>query len=198
MLADFDPAGIEPRLAQGARRSRRASKAWTPRAAIPGCRARRTISCSMHRPACRAASCPALVQRTQTILVPVLPSATDMRATARFVHELLLVAKDARQETRIASVANRVPVNNPLENAAELAGYESVSTRLYRPLERFLARLQNPVHRPPCRTLPPTRSPTSRASSIFELEGALGGRDRLAWQPLLDWLDSPRSLPRSA
>lgn len=138
-----------------------------------------------------------LVQRAQTILVPVLPSATDMRATARFVHELLLVAKVSRRETRIASVANRVPVNNLLESAAELAGYESTATRLYRPLERFLARLKIPF----VATLPDSSAyplADQQGLSIFELEGAHGGRDRLAWQPLLDWLASANSLPRTA
>lgn len=136
-----------------------------------------------------------LVQRAQTIVVPVLPSATDMRATARFVHELLLVGKVTRREVRIASVANRVPVSNLIQNVAELAGYESVATRLYRPLERFLARLKIPF----VATLPDSTAyplADQQGLSIFELEGALGGRDRIAWQPLIDWLESPRSQPR--
>ena len=35
----------------------------------------------------------ALVRRAQTIIVPVLPSPTDIRAAARFIHDLLLVGK---------------------------------------------------------------------------------------------------------
>lgn len=137
-----------------------------------------------------------LVSRAHTILVPVLPSATDMRATARFMQELLLVGKVSRKQTQVASVANRVPVNSLIENVAEAVGYESVSTRLYRPLERFLARLRIPfVASLPDSTAYPIAD--QQGLSIFELEGALGGRDRLAWQPLLDWLESPRSLPRS-
>jgi chromosome partitioning protein len=138
-----------------------------------------------------------LARRTQTILVPVLPSPTDMRATARFMHELLLVGKVSRKETRVASIANRVPVNTVLENVVESIGFESLNTRVYRPLERFLARLKIPfVASLPDSTAYPLAD--QQGLSIFELEGALGGRDRLAWQPLLDWLESPRSTPRNA
>jgi chromosome partitioning protein len=137
-----------------------------------------------------------LVQRAQTILVPVLPSATDMRASARFVHELLLVGKVSRRQTQLASVANRVPMNSLIETVAETVGLESLNTRLYRPLERFLDRLKIPfVASLPDSTAYPLAD--QQGLSIFELEGALGARDRLAWQPLLDWLDSPRSQPRA-
>lgn len=132
-----------------------------------------------------------LAHRAQTILVPVLPSATDMRATARFVHELLVVGKLSRRETRLASVANRVPVNTLLENIAETVGFESLNARVYRPLERFLERLKIPfVASLPDSTAYPLAD--HQGLSIFELEGALGARDRLAWQPLLDWLDNQR------
>lgn len=137
-----------------------------------------------------------LARRTQTILVPVLPSPTDMRATARFMHELLLVGKVSRKETRVASVANRVPVNSLLENVAESVGFESLNTRVYRPLERFLARLKIPfIASLPDSTAYPLAD--QKGLSIFELEGALGGRDRLAWRPLLDWLEEPQGRSRA-
>jgi chromosome partitioning protein len=130
-----------------------------------------------------------LARRTQVILVPVLPSPTDMRATALFMHELLLVGKVSRKETRVASIANRVPVNTLLENVVESVGFESLNTRVYLPLERFLARLKIPF----VASLPDSNAyplADQQGLSIFELEGALGARDRLAWQPLLDWLEN--------
>jgi cellulose biosynthesis protein BcsQ len=68
----------------------------------------------------RGAELTALVRRAQTILIPVLPSATDMRATARFVRDLLLVGKVSRKETRLATIANRVPETPALARAAEI------------------------------------------------------------------------------
>ena len=49
-----------------------------------------------------------LVKKGHTILIPVLPSPIDMRATARFIEELLLVGRVEREKTRIAVLANRV------------------------------------------------------------------------------------------
>lgn len=143
----------------------------------------------------------ALVRRAQTILIPVLPSATDMRATARFVRDLLLVGKVERRETRLATVANRIPEAHGLQRAAEavLGSFEipfhSTATQVYRPLERFLARLRIPfvasLNESPSYALA-----DARGLGICELGDSRSAWDSVRWQPLLDWLDSPRSLPR--
>jgi chromosome partitioning protein len=144
----------------------------------------------------------ALVRRAQTILIPVLPSATDMRATARFVHALLLVGKVVRQETRVATIANRVPQTPALARAAEIAlnrvdiPYQSVPSQIYRPLERFLARLKIPF----VATLPDSPSyplADARGLGICELGDSRATWDCVAWRPLVAWLDSRRSLPRT-
>lgn len=144
----------------------------------------------------------ALVRRAQTILIPVLPSATDMRATARFVRDLLLVGKVSRKETRLATIANRVPEAPAVARAAEILlngvdfAYQSVPSQIYRPLEHFLARLRIPL----VATLPDSPSyalADARGLGICELGESRSAWDFIRWRPLLDWLDSPKSLPRS-
>lgn len=137
----------------------------------------------------------ALVRRAKTILIPVLPSATDIRAAAHFVHDLLLVGKVERKETRLATVANRVPRVGTLDNVLGNVGYETLNVRLFRPLERFLDRLKIPF----VATLPDSPSyalADSQGLGIFELADSRATDDRVHWQPLLDWLGSRRSLPR--
>jgi len=145
----------------------------------------------------------ALVRRAQTILIPVLPSATDMRATARFVRDLLLVGKVSRKETRLATIANRVPEAPAMARAAEILlngidfPYQSVPGQIYRPLERFLTRLRIPF----AATLPDSPSyalADARGLGICELGESRSAWDFVRWRPLLNWLDSPNSLPRSA
>jgi chromosome partitioning protein len=141
----------------------------------------------------------ALVRRAQTILIPVLPSATDMRATARFVHKLLLVGKVERKETRLATIANRVPDTPALVRAAEMVlgtHYQSTPSLIYRPLERFLERLRIPF------VASLTESPSyafadARGLGICELGDPRSVWDCVLWRPLLEWLDSRQSLPRA-
>jgi len=139
----------------------------------------------------------ALVRRAQTILIPVLPSATDIRATAHFVHDLLLVGKIERKETRLATIANRVPEVSARDRLASSIGFEPLSLRLYRPLQNFLERLRIPfvttLPDSPCYALA-----DHQGLSIFEINDERAALDRAAWNPLLLWLDSRQSLPRKA
>src|SRR5690606_11125884 len=52
-----------------------------------------------------------LVCHAETVLVPVLPSAIDMRAAAGFITELLEVGNVDRRQARIAVVANLIKEN---------------------------------------------------------------------------------------
>jgi chromosome partitioning protein len=137
----------------------------------------------------------ALVKRAQTILIPVLPAATDLRATARFIHKLLLVGKVERKQTRLATVANRVPEISASDRLFDRVGYETLNMRLYRPLENFLERLRIPfvtsLPDSPCYALA-----DARGLSIFEINDERAALDRAAWNPLLMWLESRQSLPR--
>lgn len=137
----------------------------------------------------------ALVRRAQTILIPVLPSATDIRATARFIHDLLLVGKVERKQTRLATIANRVPEVGARDRMLSSVGFEPLSLRLYRPLQHFLEHLRIPfvttLPDSPCYALA-----DQQGLSIFEINDERAALDRAAWSPLLLWLDSRQSLPR--
>jgi len=67
-----------------------------------------------------------LLARTQSILIPVAPSAIDVHATANFIKELLLVGQVRFRNIRVAVVANRVRNARPV----------------YAPLEKFVASLK--------------------------------------------------------
>lgn len=118
------------------------------------------------------------VKRAQTLIIPVLPSPMDMRATARFVEELLLVGRISRDKTRIAVVANRV----------------REYTRIYHSLERFLDSLSIPF----LTSLRDTQNYIRAAQQglgIFELAPHEVTHDIEQWQPMLDWLASSASMP---
>ena len=70
-----------------------------------------------------------MVRRAETIILPVLPSPIDIRAGAKFIHELLLVGKVSRDQVRIGLIANRVKDKS--------WGYEK--------LEAFLKSLDIPI-----------------------------------------------------
>ncbi len=120
-----------------------------------------------------------LVKKAHTLLIPVLPSPIDMRTTARFIEELLLVGKVERERTRIAVLANRVREN----------------TLIYHSLQRFLDSLGIPF----LTQLRDTQNYIRAAQSgigLFEMTPALVAHDLQQWQPILDWLASAQSVPR--
>jgi len=114
----------------------------------------------------------------QSVIIPVLPSPMDIRATARFIAELLLMGRVSRQRTRIAVVANRVREH----------------TRIYHALERFLGSLKIPF----LTSLRDSQNYIRAAElgvGIFELPTSMVERDLQQWQPLLEWLASRDSMP---
>jgi chromosome partitioning protein len=122
----------------------------------------------------------AMVRRAETLIIPVLPSPIDIRAAAHFIHELLLVGKVSRQQTKLAVVANRVREH----------------TLVYLKLEAFLKSLKIPF----ITTLRDTQNyirAEERGLGIFEMAPSLVEHDLEQWQPLLKWLHSKRSLPQS-
>jgi hypothetical protein len=89
-----------------------------------------------------------LVRRAHTIIIPVLPSPTDMRAATRFAVELLKLRRITGKKARIAAVANRVRENTLLQSIAERVfggfGYTTDMTDLNNTLARFLRRFRAP------------------------------------------------------
>ena len=112
-----------------------------------------------------------MLQRVDTIILPVLPSPIDMRACDRFLSELLSSGRVSKRQTRIAIVANRV----------------KEQTLIYRDLESYLGHLKIPF-------LTHFRESQNyiRAAecglAIFEMAPSQVYKDVIQWDPLLDWL----------
>jgi chromosome partitioning protein len=119
-----------------------------------------------------------LVRRAETILIPVLPSPIDMKASEHFMAELLELGKVQRAQARLAVVANRVREN----------------TLLFEELDAYLAKLKVPY-------LGALRQSTNylrafqRGMSIFDLPEYLARPDWEQWAPITKWLNSKRSQP---
>lgn len=119
-----------------------------------------------------------LVRRAETIIVPVLPSPIDMKASEHFLTELLELGKVQRAQARVAMVANRVREN----------------TLLFDELDGYLDKLKVPY-------LGALRQSTNylrafqRGMGIFELPEYLARPDWEQWRPITKWLGSKRSQP---
>ncbi len=178
VLADFDPQGSS--MAWLAARPDRLQPihgiaAWEEAVRVP----RGTEYLVLDAPAAvRGRDIAELVRRAQSVILPVLPSPIDIRAASRFVHDLLLVGKVSRRQTKLAVVANRVREH----------------TLIYHQLERFLRRLQIPF----LTSLRDTQNyirAAERGVGIFEMAPSLVAQDLEQWKPLTRWLNSRRSLP---
>lgn|GEM_PF-117317 len=107
------------------------------------------------------------------ILVPVLPSDIDIHAAARFISDLLLVAKVSRRMGRLGVVANRVREN----------------TVGYRKLMRFLDRLSIAV----IGELRDSQSyvhAVDQGLSIHEMQPSRVLKDLAGWKPITAWLEA--------
>jgi len=125
-----------------------------------------------------------LVRRAQTVVVPVLPSALDLRAAARFHQELTHVSKLANHEVRIATVANRVREKSPSRFA----------------LEEFLRSLEMPdgKHLPFAAVLRNSQNyvrAAERGLGVWEIAPSAVAHDLELWRPLLRWLNSRAGTP---
>ncbi len=119
------------------------------------------------------------VKRAHAIIIPVLPSPFDIRATTHFIHDLLLVGRISREKTQVAVVANRVREN----------------TRIYQSLRRFLDSLEIPF----VATLRDSQAYIRAADQglgIFELPPSRTGAEVEHWEPLIGWLEGQASRPR--
>jgi chromosome partitioning protein len=122
-----------------------------------------------------------LVRKAETIIVPVLPSPIDIKAAERFVDELLEVGKVADKKAKAALVANRVK-----ENTLIFEELDAVLSRLKVPYVTSFREAQNYIRA------------YQRGLGIHELPPYLAWPDWEQWDPLIEWLDSRRSQPKSS
>ena len=111
--------------------------------------------------------------------MPVLPSPIDMKASTNFIKELLDVGKVARKQAKIAAVANRVKEN----------------TLIFEELDEYLSKLRVP-YLTCLREAQNYIRAYQRGLGIHELPPYLAWPDWEQWDPLLEWLDSRRSMPK--
>ena len=119
-----------------------------------------------------------ILKRVESLIIPVLPSPIDTRAAKRYLTELLESGRVSKKQTRIALVANRV-------REKSIAFHQ---------LQEFLDEQKIPV-------LTALRESSSylksaeKGLSIFELAPSAVEKDLPQWDPIIDWLDSRKSMP---
>ena len=121
-----------------------------------------------------------LVRKAETIIVPVLPSPIDINAAERFVDELLQIAKVADKKAKAALVANRIK-----ENTLIFEKLDETLSRLKVPYIASFREAQNYIRA------------YQRGLGIHELPPYLAWPDWEQWDPLIEWLDSRRSVPKA-
>jgi len=117
-----------------------------------------------------------LIRRTETLLVPVLPSPIDIRAATKFIHQLMLAGRVTSKQSRVAVIANRVKEN----------------TLIYQSLLSFLKSLKIPL----IATLRDSQNyirAAERGVGIFEMAPSAVDTDLQQWQPLIKWLNGRAS-----
>lgn len=125
-----------------------------------------------------------LMKYAQTVVIPVMPSAIDIRAAEHFLAELIELRKITQKKVKLATVANRVR-----EDTLAAVKLEDYLDHLKLPNNTKLKYLtilrasQNYVHA------------AEQGLSIFELAPSRTYYDREQWEPLLRWLNSARSQP---
>lgn len=121
------------------------------------------------------------IDRSDMIIIPVLPSAIDMRATADFVAQLFLSKSYRRTRKPIGVVANRV-INDSI---------------IYRKLQKFLLSLRiNFIS-----TFNDNKAYLGAAEKgvgIFELNAPDIEKEQIEWDLLTKWVEDKKKMVRTA
>jgi chromosome partitioning protein len=113
------------------------------------------------------------LMRVDHVVIPVLPSAFDMWASADFFNTLAEVKAVRREQISVAVVGMRV--NPRTQSAAQLTEF----------LQKFELPLLTCI-----RDTQLYVQSIQRGLTLFDLPVSRTKQDRLQWQPLLDWLVS--------
>ena len=179
VLADFDPqaSSLAWLAARPADRPRiRGLAAWQDSVRVP----KNTDYLIIDSPAAvRGRPLANLVQRADSILIPVLPSPLDIRAVEHFIGQLNALRRVLNSQVKLATVANRVRENT-------LAAGD---------LDDYLERVQLPNGKivPYLALLRASQSYLRAAESglsIFEFSASRIERDRASWALVFRWLES--------
>jgi chromosome partitioning protein len=119
------------------------------------------------------------LRRAQSVIIPILPSAIDMRAALPFIQAVLANGRIARRECRVALIANRCREN----------------TNVYHQLDSFLQKVRKAPFISVLRETQNYIKAAERGLGVFELPPYLVRRDLDQWSPIVNWLGSKRSQP---
>lgn len=125
-----------------------------------------------------------LLRRSETIVMPILPSPLDVRAASRFIEDLKQINKVVKAQVKLTTVANRVRANTIAGN--DLSDYLSklkLPDGKKFPFGTVLRASQNYINA------------AEKGLSIFELAPSATEFDRQQWKPLIRWLNSARGRP---
>lgn len=118
-----------------------------------------------------------LIKLVDVVIIPVLPSAIDMRVAASFVADITARVRANNAHAIIGVVANRAH-----------SGYHS-----YQALHKFLKALNVPF----IGTLRSSQNYIKAADSgvgIFEMPMSEVAKDMQQWEPILEWVEGKRVL----
>ena len=119
-----------------------------------------------------------MIRRAETIIIPVIPSALDMRAVSEFAKEIKAAPAIAGKRAKVAVVGNRV----------------RMQTNIAWQLDEFLINLRFsfPTH---LRDSMNYVRAAEKGLGIFDMSRYATMHERDDWVPLLRWLGSQRSMP---
>ena len=125
-----------------------------------------------------------LIRRTQTVVMPVIPTPVDMRAAMRLHDELVEVSRIINRRVKLATIANRVREISPSREVLEefLRALKLPDGRRL-PFIALLRNSQNYV------------KASARGLGIAEIAPSAVVRDLELWRPLIRWLNSRHALP---
>ena len=119
-----------------------------------------------------------MVNKAETILIPVLPSPIDMRAASDFIAEIKKTARVQHKKAKLALIANR---SRDFTNI-----YWELDDFLSKQRVPFLTMLRDSQH---------YIRGAEKGVGIFEMAPAATDLDREQWQPIVKWVKSKRSQP---
>lgn len=113
-----------------------------------------------------------VIDRTDTIIIPVMPSQIDIHASARFIETLLIQGRVREKNKNIGIIANRIHSD----------------TRSYKALEKFLLRLDIPLIAKFCSVQSYVYA-NDKGVGIHELLDKQSLQELEQWDKLAHWLE---------
>lgn len=111
-----------------------------------------------------------ILRSVDNIIVPIVPSPIDIRATAFFLRDLFAFLKTHPNKAKVGVVANRVT------RARSLAALQRIFANIDIPCIASFSENENFI------------AAAEHGVSLLELETLRGEQDRKEWEPLLRWL----------